>query len=182
MAVLFRRPDRADDVEDEDESQALDDGQLFLEVPKFAVIVSDVSDDGWHVAAVIGESANPDYHVRAVTVRWPFLIARPWRSTRASDNPVNPGSLSPTGTTPARRLVVNWGWRTVEGPVSQLRFYVKRTMPAAFRAVSPVNVRLTLKESASPGRRIVVKMKSNRITWNPSAPEGKPASPPEQST
>ncbi|HEY3848665.1 MAG TPA: hypothetical protein VGL95_16285 [Acetobacteraceae bacterium] len=181
MAALFR-PDPDDDVEEQDEAEAPDDGQLLPEVPEFAVIVSDVSNDGWHVAALIGEHANPDFYVRAVTVRWPFLIARPVRSSRASDKPVNPDSLSPTGTAPARRLVVNWRWVAVEGSVAQLRFYVRRTAPTLLRAASSVKVRLTLKESAWPGRRILVRIKSNRVTWNPRTPEETPASPPEQST
>jgi hypothetical protein len=133
------------------------------------------------MAAVIGESANPDFYVRAITVRWPFLIARPVPSNRATDKPVDPDTLSPTGTTPARKLVVNWGWRTVEGSVSQLRFYVKRSVPRLFGAAGRVNVRVTLKELAWPRRRIVMKLKSNRVRWNRSAPET-PASPPSKST
>lgn len=184
MAKLFRRQHAEDDLEDIEETEPLDDGLLLPEVPDFAVIVSDVANDGWHMAAVIGESANPDFYVRAVTVRWPFLIARPTRSGRASDKPVNLDLLSPMGTTPARKLVVNWGWRKAEGSVSQLRFYVKRTTPMLFRAASPVKVRLTLKESAWPRRRIVVKMQSNSVTWNPPEPDDPetPASPPPQST
>jgi hypothetical protein len=181
MAALFR-PDPDDEVEEQDEAEAPDDGQLLPEVPEFAVIVSDVSSDGWHVAALIGEHANPNFYVRAVTVRWPFVIARPVRSNRASDKPANPDSLSPTGTRPARRLVLNWRWAAVEGPVAQLRFYVRRAAPTLFRAAGSVKVSVTLKESAWPGRRIIVKIKSNRITWNPRAPEETPASPPEQST
>ncbi|MGA3397753.1 MAG: hypothetical protein ABSC95_00930 [Acetobacteraceae bacterium] len=183
MAMLFRRRDPEDDLEDTDETETLDDGPLLPEVPEFAVIVSDVSIDGWHMAAVIGESANPDFYVRAVTVRWPFLIARPAHSSRSTGKPVDPDSLSPTGTTPARKLVVNWGWRTVEGSVSQLRFFVRRTAPLLFRATGPVRVRLTLKELAWPRRRIVVKVTSNRVTWNPPEfdPET-PETPPEQST
>ncbi len=183
MARLFR-PDPEDELEDLEESGAIDVDQLLPEVPEFAVVVSDMSNDGWHRAAVVGESANPDFYVRAVTVRWPFLIARPARSNRATDKPVNPDTLSPTGTTPARKLVVNWGWRTVEGTVSQLRFFVRRAAPISFRAASPLKVRLTLKESAPPRRRIVVKMTSNRVIWNPHEPdpEEMPDEPPEQST
>ncbi len=183
MALLFRPKDPEYELEDTDEAETIDDGQLLPVVPEFAVIVSDVSTDGWHMAAVIGESANPDFYVRAVTVRWPYLIARPARSNRATDKPVDPDTLSPTGTTPARKLVVNWGWRSVEGSVSQLRFFVKRNVPMLFRTIKPVKVRLTLKELAWPRRRIVVTMKSNPVTWNPPAPDLEtPETPPEQST
>ncbi len=171
MAMLFRRPDPEDDLEQSDEAGTVDESQPLPEVPEFAVIVSDTASDGWHVAAVIGDSANPDFYVRAVTVRWPFLIARPVRSNRTADTPVNPDTLSPTGTSPARKLVVNWPWMTVEGTVSQLRFLVKRTAPLLFRAYGPAKIRLTLKETAWPRRRIVVKMISNPVTWDPPEPE-----------
>jgi hypothetical protein len=182
MAMLFR-PDPKEDLEDTDDAEALDESQLLPEVPEFAVIVSDVAYDGWHMAAVVGESANPDFYLRAVTVRWPYLIARPARSNRTADKPVDPDTLSPTGTTPARKLVVNWGWRTVEDSVSQLRFFVRRTAPLLLRAAAPVKVRLTLKETAWPRRRIVVKLTSNRIIWDPPEPdpEETQALPPEQS-
>jgi hypothetical protein len=180
MALLFRRPDPEDELEDQDQSETGDDGQLLPEVPEFAVIVSDISNDGWHVAMVVGESANPDYYVRAVTVRWPFLIARPARSNRSNDKPIEPDSLSPTGTTPARKLVVNWPWTMVEDNVSQLRFLVKRAAPISFRASRPVKVRLTLKESVWPRRRVVVKMKSNPVIWNPPEPDLEtPETPPD---
>jgi hypothetical protein len=180
MAMLFRRPDPEDELEDQDETEVDDAGQPLPEVPEFAVIVSDISNDGWHVAMVIGESSNPDYYVRAVTVRWPFLIARPARSNRSTDKPIEPDSLSPTGTTPARKLVVNWPWTAVEGNVAQLRFLVKRVVPISFRASGPVKVRLTLKESVWPRRRIVVKMKSNSVIWNPPEPDLEtPETPPD---
>ena len=177
MAMLFRRRDPEDEVEDRDESEAGDEGLLLPEVPEYAVIVSDTSTDGWHMAMVIGESSNPDYYVRAVTVRWPFLIARPARSNRSTDKPVEPDALSPTGTTPARKLIVNWPWTTVEGSVSQLRFLVKRSFALPFRGSGRVKVRLTLKESVWPRRRIVVKTTSNRIIWNPAEPEPDPETP-----
>lgn len=181
MAMLFRRQDTTDDLEDQGEVQVLDEGELPPEVPGFAIIVSDVSYHGWHMAALIGESTNPDFYVRAVAVRWPFLIARPAHSNRAADKPLKPAALSPTGTRPSRKLVVNWPWVVVEDSVSQLRFFVKRTAPTLLRTAAPITVGLTLKESAWPGRRVVVKAKSNRITWNPPSPE-RPASPPAKST
>lgn len=189
MRWPFRSPDPEDGPDDDledglvdpGETDAVADGRLLPEIPRFALIVSEVSTDGWHMAAVIGESANPDFYVRAITVRWPFLIARPARSNRTTDKPVAPGLHSPTGSTPARRLVVNWGWVRAEESVSQLRFYVKRTARRLFRASGAVKIRVTLKELAWPQRRIVVAMKSNRITWKPPAPET-PASPPDRST
>jgi hypothetical protein len=168
MATLFR-PDPEE--EEQEEGEVYDDGQFLPEVPQFAVIVSNVSINGWHMAAVVGESSNPDFFVRALTVRWPYLVARPARSNKATDKPVNPASMSPTGTTPARKLVVNWGWRKVDDSVSQLRFFVRRKAPIAFRSTSRLTVRLTLKESSWPRRRIVVKMKSNTVTWDPTDPD-----------
>lgn len=180
MAMLFRRADPDDELEDEDQSESGGEGQLLPEVPEFAVIVSDTATDGWHVAMVVGESSNPDYYVRAITVQWPFLIARPARSNRSTDKPIKRDSLSPTGTTPARKLVVNWPWTTVEGNVSQLRFLVKRAAPISIRASRSVKVRLTLKESVWPRRRIVVKMKSNPVIWNPREPDLEtPETPPD---
>lgn len=185
MSSLFRPPPGSeDDLDLEDPDEIIDPGAYgrpLPDVPKFAVIVSEVSTDGWHMAAVIGQSANPDFYVRAVNVRWPFLIARPARSNRTVDKPVAPDSLSPTGTTPARKLVVNWGWVRVEESVSQLRFYVKRRARLLLRSPGAVKVRVTLKEVAWPQRRIVVAMTSNPIIWNPRARKTR-ASPPEQST
>jgi hypothetical protein len=181
MLRLFRRnrddDDDFEDVDDVDENEP----RAPAEVPGFAVIVSAIATDGWHMAAVIGEDANPEFYVRALAVRWPFLIARPAPSNRFSDKPARRDQLSPTGTNPARKVVVNWGWVTVEDSVAQLRFYVKRTAPRLFRNPGAVKVRLTLKESAWPRRRIVVAVKSNVISWNQPAP-GTPASPPEKSS
>ncbi|HVC60247.1 MAG TPA: hypothetical protein VND19_07820 [Acetobacteraceae bacterium] len=180
MAILFR-PDPEDDSEGIDQTDPGEASRLMPAVPRFAVIVSEVSTDGWHLAAVIGESANPNFYVRAVAVRWPFLVARPVRSNRSIDKPMDRDSLSPAATTPARKLVVNWGWVTADGSVSQLRFYVKRFGRTLFRGPGHVKVRLTLKESAWPQRRIVVAMKSNRIIWTPPSAR-MPASPPPKST
>jgi hypothetical protein len=174
MASLFRP-----DPEDDDDDEAADGGvdlTLLTPLPEFALIASAAATDGWHMAAVVGESGDPAFYVRAVTVRWPFLIARPAPSNRISDKPVDRERLSPTGTTPARKLVVNWPWITVEERVAQLRFYVKRTAPALFRKSVAVTVRLTLKESAWPRRRIVVPLHSNSISWNVSEPATPPAS------
>jgi hypothetical protein len=180
LAALFSRQASRADLEDRDETQALDDGQLLLELPRFAVFVSDVATDGWHMAALLGESSNPDFYTRALGVRWPFLIARPTPSTRSTDRPTDPEQLSPAGTTPARKLVVNWRWVTAEGSVSQLRFYVRRRARIPFPG--RLRIRVTLKQLPWPRRRIVVAVKSNRITWNPPVPEETLASPPEQST
>lgn len=177
MLRLFRRnrDDDEDDFEDVDEAGE-NEPRPPAEVPDFAVIVSAHATGGWHMAAVVGEDANPEFYVRALAVRWPFLIARPAPSNRISDKPVDPARRSPAGTTPSRKLVVNWGWETVEESVAQLRFYVKRTAPRVFRGPGVVKIRLTLKESAWPRRRIVIPAKSNVITWNSAAP-GTPASP-----
>jgi len=181
MSILFRRQGPETDLEDPAKIEPGDDSRRLPEVPRFAVVVSDAATDGWHMAAVIGESANPDFYVRTVAVRWPFRIARLQSSNRSTDKPAMPDSLSPTGSTPARRLVVNWDWVPAEGSVSQLRFYVKRTARSLSGAPRSVKVRLTLKAWTKPQRRIVVAMTSNRITWNPPAPET-PASPSPKST
>lgn len=179
MFRLFRRNEEDDDEFEyvlEPEPRA---PRPQAAVPDFALVVAASGTDGWHMAAVIGQAANPDFYVRALTVRWPFLIARPAPSTRTSDRRVDRAQRSPTGTTPAKKLVVNWAWETVEDPVSQLRFYVKRAAPRLFPASGGVTVRLTLKESGWPRRRIVVRVKSNHVTWN--AP-GTPASLPAKSS
>ena len=112
MAMLFRR-DPEDELEDQDQAEAVDEDQLLPEVPEFAVIVSEASIDGWHVAMVIGEASNPDYYVRAVTVRWPFLIARPARSNRSTDKPIEPdfvvANWHHTGAEVGRQLALDNG-------------------------------------------------------------------------
>ena len=107
------------------------------------------------------KAIDPDFYLRAITVRWPFLIARPAPSNRISDKRLDPERLSPTGTTPARKLIVNWGWGKLEGSVSQLRFLCEAHADAVDQGHRAVTVRLTLKESGWPRRRIVVKVKSN---------------------
>jgi hypothetical protein len=169
-----------DEFEDDDESDVAAP-RSPADVPQFAVIVAAPESDGWHMAAVIGETANPNFYVRALAVRRPFVIARPVPSNRTNDRQFKASDLSPTGTTPAQKLVVNWGWETVEESVSQLRFYVKRTAPRFYRKTGRVIIRLTLKESGWPRRRIVLPTKSNKVTWR-SAQVEMPASPPEKST
>jgi hypothetical protein len=109
-------------------------------------------------------------------------VAVPDRSAGAQQPSLRKTGGPPTGTTPARRLVVNWRWVPVEGSVSQLRFYVRRDAPIRFRDFCPLKIQLTLKETAWPRRRIAVKMKSNPITWNPRDLDDTPEPPPEEST
>lgn len=184
MLRLFRRHHDEEFDEEDDEVNAGDAlAAEQYELPEFTVIVAESAIDGWHMAAVVGEAGNPEFYLRAFTVSWPFVIARPVPSNRASDKPARPEERSPTGSMPARKLVVNWGWEKVEGNISQLRFYVKRAAPALFSA-GRVTVRLTLKESALPRRRIVLKPRSNSVIWNPPTFEDDeiPEEPTEPST
>src|SRR5581483_721435 len=124
MIRWFRRHDPDDEWEEDDAHPPLprhiDFGEEpeapqpelreAAEVPEFALVVSANSSNGWHVAAVVSTGTGPAFYVRAITVRWPFSVARPTPSNRVSSKRIDPVSLSPTGSTPARKLVVNWGW------------------------------------------------------------------------
>ena len=194
MIRWFRRADPDDDLEEEHAEVVLPEQIDFgepvepvqeirplPEVPEYAVIVATAATRGWHMAAVVTDSIGPDFYLRAITVRWPFVVARPAPSSRISDKWLDPERLSPTGSTPARKLIVNWGWGKLEASFSQLRFYVKRTPTRWTKGTVRLTVRLTLKESGWPNRRIVVPVKSNIIAWDAPA-AGKPASPPAKST
>ncbi|HUN39752.1 MAG TPA: hypothetical protein VMU81_05640 [Acetobacteraceae bacterium] len=178
MLRWFRRADPEDEFEDAADEAPLPEQIDFGEpvefvpkirplpkVPDFAVIVAATENNGWHMAAVVTEATDPDFYLRAITVRWPFVIARPVPSTRLSDKRVNPSLRSPTGSTPTRKVVVNWGWAKLEESFSQLRFYVKRARVWWLPSSSGVTIRLTLKESGYPRRRIVVPVKTNVIDW-----------------
>jgi len=196
MFRWFRRRDEddEDDFEEEGEDVALPDQIDFGEptepilesrrlpdVPEFAVIVAAAATNGWHMAAIVTDTPGPDFYLRAITVRWPFFVARPIPSTRISDRPVKSKLRSPTGSNPARKLVVNWGWSKLEESFSQLRFYVKRTPTMLLpSSTGRLKVRLTLKESGIPRRRIVVPVKSNAVTWQLPDLET-PEEPPEPS-
>ena len=196
MIRWFRRADDEDEFEEDGSDGALPEQIDFGEpvelvpeirplpkVPELAVIVAESEIHGWHMAAVVSDHTGPDFYLRAITVRWPFMVARPVPSTRTSDKPVNSSLLSPTGSTPARKLVVNWGWTKLEEPFAQLRFYIKRSriwwLPPR---TGQVTIRVTLKESGYPRRRIVVPVKTNIIDWywSPPEPESE-AEPPDQS-
>lgn len=165
MLRWFRhRDDDDDDFEDDDELEA-GEGDASGDIPEFALVVAETEVDGWHMAAVLADSTSPAFYVRAITVRWPFEVARPVPSNRKSDRPINPERLSPSGSTPSRKLVVNWGWEQAEETVVQLRFFVKHGGLRWLRRSGRLSVRLTLKESAWPRRRIVVPVKSNPVDW-----------------
>ncbi|HUB45991.1 MAG TPA: hypothetical protein VMB73_13475 [Acetobacteraceae bacterium] len=196
MFRWFRRADPEDEFEDEADEVPLPEQIDFGEpvefipeirplpkVPDFAAIVAETAVNGWHMAAVVTDATGPDFYVRAITVRWPFMVARPVPSTRLSHKPVKPSLRSPTGSTPARKCIVNWGWAKLEESFSQLRFYIKRERVWWLPGTGPATIRLTLKESGYPRRRIVVPIKTNVIDWNRMPPGAEtPASPPEQST
>ena len=111
------------------------------------------------------EHTNIDYYVRAVVIRWPFVIARPAKSNRQSDIIQSEDALSPTSTSPARKLVVNWGWEPIDDGTSQLRFYAKRTHWLWPNGAMRLRVRLTVKEVQPPRRRFVIPLKSNPVVW-----------------
>ena len=190
MIRWFRRSDPDDEFEDDDyvplpdhvdfgaEPAPVPGERPLPEVPELAVIVAAAATNGWHMAAVLAERTSPDFYLRAITVKWPFVVARPLPSSRASDRRYDRASLSPTGSTPARKLVVNWGWMAAEGAVSQLRFYIKRNPNLLLFGAGRATVRLTLKESGWPRRRIVVPARSNVIAWGAATPP-RPASSPQ---
>jgi hypothetical protein len=167
MRLLFWR--RYEDYENEDEWEVVEAPKALAPPPDFALAVSGLARDGWHMAALVREAGNIDFYVRAVTVRWPFVIARPMRSNRASPTPVRPDQLSPASTSPASKLVVNWPWERIDDEAAKLRFYVKRLGPVWFSRTRTLNVRLTLKEVPPPRRRMVVQVSSNRVDWKKAA-------------
>ena len=164
MRLRFWR--RAEEEYDEDEWETVETEKPLPPLPELALVVSDVSHDGWHIAALVGEAGNMDYFIRAVAVRRPFVIARPVRSNRSNDRLIDPAKLSPASTTPARKLVVNWAWEPVGDDATQLRFYAKRPRRFGFgQSTRAIQVKLTLKEVAPPRRRTVMRVRSNRIVW-----------------
>jgi len=164
MRWKFWRRDEDDDEEFEDEPAAAP--RPPPEFPKFALVASEAAVNGWHVAVMVRERANIDYYVRAVVVRWPFVIARPTRSNRQSNIRTATSKLSPASTSPAHKLVVNWAWEPVDDETSQLRFYVRRRNWLWLRRSRRLRVRLTVKEVQPPRRRVVVRLKSNPVAWH----------------
>ncbi|HUB10615.1 MAG TPA: hypothetical protein VMB34_01555 [Acetobacteraceae bacterium] len=194
MILWFRRSDPDEGLEAEGDEPGLPgqidfgepvepipEGRLLPNVPEFAVIIAAAATNGWHMAAVVTDATGPEFYLRAIAVRWPFVVARPTPSTRIADRPVDHRRLSPTGSTPARKLIVNWGWTKLEDSFSQLRFYIKRSPVRWVKPTGRARLRLTLKESGWPRRRIVVPVKTNVINWDAPAAE-KPASQIEKST
>jgi hypothetical protein len=154
-----------DDDEWEDIEDPAEPSRPPPEFPRFAMVISDTAVNGWHIGVVVRERANIDYYVRALIVRPPFVIARPTRSNRQSDIIPRKDELSPAGTGPARKLVVNWAWEPVDNETSQLRFYAKRKGVLWFGKSQRLRARLTVKEVQPPRRRIVVRLKSNLVAW-----------------
>lgn len=134
-------------------------------LPQFALVVSQAEDAGWHKAALVREAAHPAFYLRSIAVPWGFLIARPAPSTRQADVAVRPTTLSPARTSPARKLVVNWGWQRVDPATEQLQFFVRRVGPLWLRPKRPVKMRLRLKEQQIPQRRFMIRASSNPIDW-----------------
>jgi len=164
-----------------EQTEQILDSKSLPALPQFAVIVAAAATNGWHMAAIVTGTPGPDFYLRAITVRWPFFVARPMPSTRIRATPVKAMLRSPTGSTPSRKLVVNWGWSKLEESFSQLRFYVKRTPTSLLPGSGRLRLRLTLKESSMPQRRLVLWVKSNAVTWQPPEPET-PETPPQRST
>ena len=136
-----------------------------LGLPRFALVVSAAATGGWHMAALVREAANPEFYLRSIAVPWAFMIARPAPSTRQNDAPVRPADLSPARTSPARKLVVNWGWQRVDPATEQLQFYVRRVGPLWVSPKRPLKLRLRLKEQQPPQRRFVTSVSSKPIDW-----------------
>ncbi len=163
----------AEDVERAEQQDAYQSPGQALEVPRFALVVSEVADGDWHVAALVKELAKLDFYVRSLSVPWPFVIARPAKSNRQNDHIIPPELCSPAGTSPTRKLIVNWAWEGIDGEAEQLRFYVKRRGSAWFWPNRSLPVRIAMKEQPPPRRRFVVRVRGNRLDWRGAGSAGK---------
>ena len=137
----------------------------IIELPYFALAISDTAEDGWHVAALVRESDKLEFYARSITVLWPFTVARPMKSNRQSDYIVRPEDRSPAGTSPSRKLVVNWNWDPLDNETQQLRFYVKRNGPKWIFPRCRLWVRIGIKEEQWTRQRYVVRVRSNVVDW-----------------
>jgi hypothetical protein len=154
---------------------AVTDGETFedveegarppLELPQFALAVAAAAEGQWRIAALVKETSRPDFYVRSIRVPWPFIIARPARSNRQNDVFVRPEDLSPAGTSPTRKLVVNWAWEPIDETAEQLRFFVKRGGPGWLWPVRPLRLRIGLKEQPPPRRQFSLRVRGNRLDW-----------------
>ena len=164
---------RDDDEEWEEFDEPDEPSRAPPEFPQFAMVISETAVNGWHMGALVRERANIDFYVRALVVRWPFVIARPIRSNRQSDITPDKDTLSPASTGPAHKLVVNWAWEPVDGETSQLRFYAKRKGGWWTGGAQRLKIRMTVKQVQPPRRRVVVRVKSNRVAWKKPDPKPK---------
>ncbi|MBV9248483.1 MAG: hypothetical protein JO227_04460 [Acetobacteraceae bacterium] len=134
--------------------------------PRFAVVVSEHISEGWRLAALIQDEQNLDYFCRGISVRWPYLIARPLRTDRKNDAAVDKELPSPVASLGAHSLVVNWGWEPFGSSHRELRFFVRRMAPAWLPWPTRVKVRLSLKELGHMSRRSRQTVRSRRIWWD----------------
>lgn len=153
------------DLVDGDEQVGGEQAELERDLPIFALVVSEAATDGWHVAVLVREKDDCDFYLRSVAVRWPFVIARPTPSNRQNEVIVRREDLSPAGSSPARKLVVNWAWEPVDDAAEQLRFLVKRAWRLPLRGRLPLRVRLGLTEQPPPRRRFILRARSNVVDW-----------------
>jgi hypothetical protein len=135
------------------------------DLPQFALVVSEAAAGQWHVAALVRERNDRDFYLRSVAVPWPFIIARPAPSNRQNELVFRPEDLSPAGSSPARKLVVNWDWSPVDDATEQLHFFVKRRWRLPFGARCRLRLRLGLTEQPPPRRRFVLRAYSNVVDW-----------------
>jgi hypothetical protein len=157
----------SDRVEDDDAGGEAQ--QLERELPQFALVVSAAATGRWHLAALVREKDDRDFYLRSVAVRWPFTIARPAPSNRQNEIVFRPQDLSPAGTSPARKLVVNWVWTPADDGTERLHFFVKRAWRLPLPRRSRLRLRLGLKEQAPPRRRFILHVRSNLADWRPDA-------------
>ena len=148
-----------------DEHAGGEQAQLERELPQFALVVSEAATNRWHVAALIREKDDRDFFLRSVAVPWPFVIARPAPSNRQNEVVFRREALSPSGSSPTRKLVVNWAWTAAEDGTEQLHFFVRRSWRLPWRKQSRLRLRLGLTEQAPPRRRFILYARSNVVDW-----------------
>jgi hypothetical protein len=128
------------------------------QLPKFALIISDGSGSRWRPARLVRDHENLDFYVKAISVRWPFALARATADVRPDKTgfgwPAQPPQPAPS----CRRLRVTWRWEPDGQGGSCLPFFVKRVGPAWLARLVRPSVRVTLKDMTPAQRRITLKI------------------------
>lgn len=149
-------------------------------IPNFALVISEEVSGGWRSGAIIRDALSPAFYLRSISVPWSFVLARPWPSTRQSPIAFRRDQMSPARTSPARKLVVNWGWQPRDETTEQLTFFVRYQGPLWFWPTRKLAVRLGLKQQTPPRWRHTLSLMSEPIDWRPrrldaaAAPESSP--------